>query len=152
MKARKSVIIAVLLMLVIAAPVVAQSIAVGGKGNPELDVGGFAELYISPYFSLGLSLVTQVQTPSVGIDSVQATAKFYSPNYMSTFAFYGGGGARLKFAGNSRQTFALLLLGMKINPGVGLNLLGELNLVSPLEDLQRFYLETWIGAEVRFNL
>jgi hypothetical protein len=139
-------IITALLVFGLVSPVLAQSIGIGVKFNSELATGVFSEWYLSPSFSLGLSL--GVQSAAV---TVEAAGRFYSPGYMSALAFYGGGGGRLEVAGGSLQPFALLLLGIKLRSGFNLSLLGELKLVSALYDLRRFDSEVWLGLEVRFR-
>lgn len=142
----RSVIIALLLVLGLASPVLAQSVGLGIKVSSGGVPGMFSEWYLSPNFSLGLSL--GVQSAAV---TVEAVGKFYSPGYMNSLAFYGGGGGRLEVVGSSWQPFALLLLGVKVRSGLNLSLLGELELVSPLHDLRRFDLEMWLGLEARFR-
>lgn len=143
---KRAAMIAALLVFGLASPVMAQSIGLGAKLSSELAPAVFSEWYLSPNFSLGLTL--GVQSAAV---TVEAVGKFYSPGYMSALAFYGGGGGHLVAAGGSLQPYALLLLGIKLSPGLNLGLLGELELVSPLYDLRRFELEVWLGLEARFR-
>lgn len=144
---KRSVVIAALLVFGLASPVLAQSVGLGAKLSSELAPAIFSEWYLSPNFSLGLSL--GVQSAAV---TIEAIGKFYSPDYLSALAFYGGGGSRLVAAEGSFEPFVLLLLGMKLSPGFSLSLLGELEMVSPLHDLRRFELEMWLGLEARFRL
>jgi len=144
---RRSAIIALLLLFGLAVPALAQSVGVGGRVSSELAISAHSEWYLSPYFSFGLAL--GVQSASVAIEGV---GRFYSPGYVHPLAFYGGGGARLEVTGSSWRPFGLLLLGAKIGLGFNLNLLGELELVSPLHDLRRFDLEVWFGLEARFRI
>lgn len=86
---RRSTIVALLLIFGLAALALAQSIGIGGRVSSELATSVQSEWYLSPHFSLGLAL--GVQSASVTIEWI---GRFYSPSYMSTMAFYGGGGGR----------------------------------------------------------
>jgi hypothetical protein len=142
---RKLVIIIVLLVFGLASPLLADSLGFGLKVSPKPAVAAFSEWYLSPNLSLALSL--GIQTPGITIDVL---GKFYLPDNMAAIALYGGLGGRLGVS-NSLQTFIGLLVGMKLNLGLNLNLLGELALFSPLADLRRFVLEPYLGVEVRFK-
>jgi hypothetical protein len=143
---RKLVIIIVLLVFSLASPLLADSLGFGLKISPKPAVAAFSEWYLSPNLSLALSL--GVQTPGITID---ALGKFYLPDNMATLTLYSGLGGRLAVSSGSLQTFIGLLVGMKLNLGLNLNLLGELALFSPLADLRRFVLEPYLGVEVRFK-
>jgi len=145
---KKLVLITILLVFGLACPALAESVGVGlkVKVGPQPAVAAFSELYIAPNFSLALSL--GVQTPSITIDAI---GKFYLPENTATLAFYSGAGGRLGILKGSVQPFISLLIGMKLNLGLNLNLLGELVVFSSLPDPRRYTLEPYLGVEARFK-
>jgi hypothetical protein len=69
-------------------------------------------------------------------------------------SFYGGGGMRIGLteSGETDQVYSAFLFGVRINAIMGLNLIGEFDLVSPLYDLTDYTLEPWVGVGFRFPL
>ena len=135
---------------------VAGSMEVGMKTNPSLDLAGFTEFYLNDSFSLGTSLAggRTVQTPSYKLKHIQVSAKYHAPSIRNMVSFYGGGGVRLGLTegGSTDQVYSAFLFGVRINSGFGLNVIGEFDLVSPVNDLTNYTLEPWIGIGFRFPL
>lgn len=134
----------------------ASSVEVGVKTNPSLDIAGFTEFYFNNNFSLGASLASarSTQTPSYSLEHVQFSAKYHAPSIRNMISFYGGGGMRvgLTESGSADQVYSAFIFGVRLNSGIGLNLIGEFDLVSPIYDLTDYTLEPWIGIGLRFPL
>jgi len=153
---KKVLPVALILVLSISVVSIAGSMEVGVKTNPSLDLAGFTEFYFNDYFSLGASLAGSrtVQTASYTLKHVQVSAKYHAPSIRSMVSFYGGGGLRLGLTegGTADQVYSAFLFGVRINSGIGLNVIGEFDLVSPVNDLTDYKLEPWIGVGFRFPL
>lgn len=153
---KKVLPIALILVLSISVVVAAGSSEFGVKMNTDLDFAGFTEFYFNDSFSLGTSLVAgrSVQTPTYSLKHVQVSAKYHAPSIRNTISFFGGGAMRvgLTESGGTNQVYSAFLFGIRVNSGYGLNLIGELDLVSPITDLTDYTLEPWIGIGYRFRL
>jgi len=151
-------VLPLVLALVLSLGVVAAagSMEVGVKTNPYLDIAGFTELYFNDNFSLGASIASSrdTQTASYTLEHAQISAKYHAPSIRNMISFYGGGAMRvgLTESGGTGQIYSAFLFGVRINSGMGLNLIGEFDLVSPLYDLTDYKLEPWIGIGLRFRL
>ena len=151
-------VIPLLLILVLGISMVslAGSMEVGVKTNPSLDLAGFTEFYLNDSFSLGASLAGSrtVQTASYTLKHAQISAKYHAPSIRNMVSFYGGGAMRLGLtdSGTADQVYSAFLFGVRINSGFGLNVIGEFDLVSPINDLTDYTLEPWIGLGFRFPL
>jgi len=148
--------IVLILVIGISLGSLASSMEVGVKTNPSLDLAGFTEFYLNSNFSLGASFAgtRTVQTASYTLDHVQVSAKYHAPSVRNMISFYGGGGMRwgLTDSGSTDQIYSAFLFGVRINSGIGLNVIGEFNLVSPITDLTDYTLEPWVGLGFRFPL
>ena len=152
-KVLPTVIILVLSLGVIA---LAGSAEFGVNTNPSLDIGGFSEFYFNENFSLGASLAggRENQTASYTLEHIQVSAKYHSPSIRNIVSFYGGGGMRLGLteSGKADQVYSAFLFGIRLNSSMGINLIGEFDLVSPISDLTDYRLEPWIGIGFRFRI
>ena len=148
--------IVLILVLGISVVSLASSMEVGVKTNPYLDLAGFTEFYLNDSFSLGASIAGRrtVQTPTYSLKHVQVTAKYHAPSIRNTVSFFGGGGMRIGLteSGTTDMVYSAFLFGVRINSGMGLNVIGELDLVSPIANLTDYKLEPWIGLGLRFPL
>ena len=148
---KRSILILFILVVGVNVMTSSQSIGIGGKLNGDLDYGIFSEIYFSSNLSMNLAFYgATTQTPSLGINSFELSAKFYAPSYVNPLSLYGGGGIRWEFDDGTQTPKTLLILGSKLNSGFGFNLFGELNLVSNMGNVKECSLEPWIGVEFRF--
>jgi len=151
---KKTLLVVLFLLLSFSFVASAGSMELGFKANTEMDFATFTNLYMNDSFSVGASLATGVQTASdsLSLKHVQVTGKYHAPSVMSNLSFFGGGGFRmgLNSDGGGNPVSSVLVFGTRVNSVYGLNLIGELNLVSPISDLTDYKLEPWFGLGFRF--
>lgn len=145
----------VLLIFLISVSVVAaaSSIEVGFKANTDLDLATFTNFYLNENFSMGASLASAIQTPSnsLSLKHVQFSGKFHYPSVRRNLSLFGGGGFRLGLSGTSHPISSVFIVGIRLNSTYGLNLIGELNLVTPVSNLfGTSTIEPWFGLGFRF--
>jgi len=154
----KRVILLVLVFLVgLSLVTAAGSTEIGFKANTDMDFATFTNFYMNPNFSLGASLAAGVQTPSdsLSLKHVQVAGKYHAPSVRSNLSLFGGAGLRMGLnesenSDDDNPVSSVLLFGLRVNSAYGLNLIGELNLVSPISDLSDYKLEPWFGLGFRF--
>lgn len=149
---KKALPVVLVLVLGIGVVVSAGSMEIGFKANTDMDFAAFTNLYTNSSFSLGASLASTVQTASssLSVKHVQITGKYHAPSVRSNLSLFGGGGFRMGLNGGNNPVSSVLVFGMRINSLYGLNLIGELDLVSPISDLTQYQLEPWFGLGFRF--
>ncbi|MFW6104744.1 MAG: hypothetical protein ACOC6I_02770 [Candidatus Bipolaricaulota bacterium] len=144
----------VLLILLVSVSVIAAagSVEVGLKANTDLDIATFTNFYFNDNFSLGASLASEIQTSSntLSLKHAQVSGKYHVPSIRRNLSLFGGGGLRMGLGGSSNQISSVFIFGIRINSSYGLNLIGEVNLVSPISNLSDYKLEPWFGLGFRF--
>lgn len=144
----------VFLILLVSVSVVAAagSVEVGLKANTDLDIATFTNFYLNDNFSLGASLASAIQTPSntLSLKHAQVSGKYHVPSIRRNLSLFGGGGLRMGLGGSGNQISSVFIFGIRVNSSYGLNLIGEVNLVSPISNLSDYKLEPWFGLGFRF--
>lgn len=144
----------VFLILLVSVSVIAAagSVEVGLKANTDLDIATFTNFYLNDNFSLGASLASAIQTSSntLSLKHVQVSGKYHVPSIRRNLSLFGGAGLRMGLGGSSNQISSVFIFGIRVNSSYGLNLIGEVNLVSPISNLSDYELEPWFGLGYRF--
>lgn len=149
----KKVFLALLILLIsVSVVATAGSLEVGFKTNTDLDLATFTNFFLNDSFSMCASLAAGVQTASSSLSPkhVQFSGRFHVPSVRRNLSLFGGGGFRMGLQGASNPISSVFLFGIRVNSTYGLNLIGELNLVSPISDLSDYKLEPWFGLGFRF--
>jgi len=144
----------VFLILLVSVSVIAAagSVEVGLKANTDLDIATFTNFYLNDNFSLGASLASAIQTSSntLSLKHAQVSGKYHVPSIRRNLSLFGGAGLRMGLGSSSNQISSVFIFGIRVNSAYGLNLIGEVNLVSPISNLSDYKLEPWFGLGFRF--